>query len=62
MFILGRYVFNRPKLIKYKERHTKKLCELYHKINDPVKKQKCLQICISKSIELEKLENEEKSF
>lgn len=58
--------------LKIKERHCIKLCDMYHEIKLQGKtiksnklerlEEKCLNLCIKKSIEFEKLENEEKSF
>ena len=59
--------------LKIKERHCIKLCDIYHEIKLKKSKtiksnnlerleEKCLNLCIKKSIEFEKLENEEKSF
>lgn len=54
--------FNRPRLINIKEKQSIRLCKMYHKCKEPKTKDKCLKLCIKKSIEYEKLEAEEKSF
>jgi len=53
---------NRPKLIKIKEQQAVRICKKCQSIKDPKKKAKCLGLCIKKSLELDKLEQEEKSF
>ena len=55
-------IYNKPILINIKEKQSIRLCKLYHKCKEPKKKEKCLNLCIRKSIEYEKLEAEEKSF
>jgi len=54
--------YSKPKLINIKEKQSIRLCKLYHKCKEPKAKDKCLELCIKKSIEYEKLEAEEKSF